>query len=330
LIQVDRLTRLCGVVIAAAESVVQCFDGGPCVDDESVRKAEYMTPIDASDAARLIEDMSDRTGQRFEFVGMPALGATDGAAFIRWPDGHAGVLSCYAGPRSDLVRIGEVLGHLRSCGVPAPRYELIVELPGSTVVVQERLPGAPTPRHIDRPMMAAILSMAESFEGLLAEQLDVPLMELVLHGPCTASLAAYDDRSSRLLDWIESVDARAPRMTGVDLIHCDYHRDNILFDDAGRLTGIVDWHDGKNLRRGDHRYEPVHLAFDFAWALAREWNVIDPDAMRLLDGAMAAIEPETVDAYWANDALRLVDMLLTREWYPDADALIDFALTRVP
>lgn len=289
-----------------------------------------MTPIEASDAVRLIDDLSDRTGQRFEFVGMPSLGATDGAAFISWPDGHAGVLSCSTRPRSELARTGEILDHLRSCGIPAPRYELIVELSGATVIVQERLPGAPTPRHIDQPMMAAILAMADSFQGMLADHSDVPLLEFVLSGPRTASLARYDDRSRRLLRWIGSIDARDPKMVGNDLLHCDYHRDNILFDETGTLTGIVDWHDARNLRRGDRRYQPVHLAFDFAWALAREWNVIDPAAMQLLDAAIAAIEPESVDAYWANDALRLVDMLLTREWYPDADALIDFALTRLP
>jgi aminoglycoside phosphotransferase (APT) family kinase protein len=289
-----------------------------------------MAPIDAAEAARLIDDVCVRTGHRFEFVGMPNLGATDGAAFVRWPDGRAGVLSCSARPRAELERTGEILDHLRARGIPAPHYELIVELPGTTVIVQERLAGAPTPRHIDYPMMSAILDMADRFSGVLADQPDVPAFELVLHGTRTASLACHDDRTRLLLDWIGSIGARAPRMTGDDLIHCDYHRDNILFDENGGLTGIVDWHDTRNLRRGDCRYQAVHLAFDFAWALARDWNVIDPAAMQLLDQAIAAIEPETVDAYWANDALRMVDMLLSRQWYESADAIIDFALTRVP
>ncbi len=288
-----------------------------------------MPPIDVSNATQLINQLREQTGQWFEFVAMPTLGATDGAAFIHWPDGRPGVLSCSNRSRAELERIGDILQLLRTRGIPAPHYDLIVELPDTTVIVQERLPGEPTPRHIDYPMMAAILSMTDSFKGVLADQPDVPAFELVLHGPRTASLAAYDDRSRRLLEWIRSIDARTPQMTGDDLIHCDYHRDNILFDENGTLTGIVDWHDARNLRRGDRRYQAVHLAFDFAWALARDWNVIDPAAMRLLDRAIAAIDPELVDAYWANDALRMVDMLLSREWYDSADAIIDFALTRV-
>jgi aminoglycoside phosphotransferase (APT) family kinase protein len=177
--------------------------------------------------------------------------------------------------------------------------------------------------------MAAIVSMAESFRGVLTDRDDVPRFEIVLDGPRTDTLARYDDRSRRLLAWIRTVAARRPATGGDDVVHCDYHRDNILFDTERKLTGIVDWHEG-NLRRGDWRYHLINLAFDFAWALARDWNLIDLAAMQHLDSAIATIDPTLVDVFWAHQSLLTVNMLLTRHWYPDADTLIDFALRRVP
>lgn len=289
-----------------------------------------MTPIDEAEAIRLINDLHIRTGRCLEFVGLPTLGATDGAVFVRQPNGRPGVLSRSTRPKAELDKTAKILEHLRSHGVPAPRYCLITELSDCTVIVQERLPGEPTPRHIDREMMAQILSMAESFTGLLDGLSDVAPFQIVLQGPRTASLARHDDRSRRLLEWIRSVEAQAQPMSGTDLIHCDYHRDNILFDETGALTGIVDWHDAGSLRRGDRRYLLVHLAFDFAWALARRWNIIDTAAMQLLDEAIDAMDPALVDTYWAHDALQIVDNLLSHQWNVDADAIIDFALTRVP
>lgn len=289
-----------------------------------------MSPLTKTDAKQLIDQLRAQTGHRLTFVGMPALGATAGAAFVRWPDGRAGVLARCAEPPARLEHTAEILTHLRAHGVPAPRYDLIVELPDCTALVQERLPGEPTPRHIDEPMMAAILSMAAAFAGQLADYPDVPLLDLRLDESRTDSLARYDDRSRRLLDWIREVESRGTSMTGTDLIHRDYHRDNILFDGGSVITGIVDWHDPTNLLRGDWRYHLVNLAFDFAWALGRKWNIIDPAAMRLLDDALGAADPALLDACWARNALELVDTLIQREWHPDAGYALDYALTRVP
>jgi aminoglycoside phosphotransferase (APT) family kinase protein len=286
-----------------------------------------MTPLQATDALRLIDDLHARTGVRLTFTGMPELGATSGAAFVRWPDGSDGVLSRCPESGAQLQRTGQVLDRLRASGVPAPRYDLILELPDCTALVQERLPGEPTPRHIGLPMMRAILDLLDMFEGALADFPDVPLLDLRLEESKNASLERYDDRSRRLLAWGRSVEARRVEMSGTDLIHRDYHRDNILFQDR-TITGVVDWHDAKNLRRGDRRYILVNLAFDFAWALGREWNTIEPAAMRLLDNALDEVEPELLDAYWAHNALGLVGGLIEREWYPDAGYVLDLALTR--
>ena len=114
----------------------------------------------------------------------------------------------------------ELLEYLRGRGIPAPRYELTVEVAECTLIVQERLPGKPTPSHIDRPTLAAILAMVESFR------------------------------------------------------------------DRGR-----DWHEERNLRRCDWPYHLVHLAFDIASMVALGWNTIDPAAMRLLNDALAGIDP---------------------------------------
>jgi aminoglycoside phosphotransferase (APT) family kinase protein len=286
-----------------------------------------MTPLQANDARRLIEDLHAHTGIQLEFAGMPALGATGGAAFVRWPDGRDGVLSRCAESKAQLLRTGEVLTGLRAGGVPAPRYELIVELPDCTLLVQERLPGEPTPSHIDLPMMRAILTMLDTFEGALAGFQDVPRLDLRLDESKTAALERYDDRSRRLRAWLRHVEDRRVEMAGTDVIHRDYHRDNILFEDHA-ITGVVDWHATGNLQRGDRRYVLVNLVFDFAWALGREWNTIEPAAMRLLDDALAGVEPELLDAYWAHNALGLVDGLIRAGWHLDAGYVLDLALTR--
>lgn len=286
-----------------------------------------MTPLQPTDALRLIDDLRARTDIQLTFAGMPELGAVGGAAFVRWPDGREGVLSRCAESRSQLLRTAQVLDRLRAGGVPTPRYELIVELADCTVLVQQRLPGDPTPPHIDLPMMRAILDLLDRFEGALADFPDVPLLELRLDESKTGSLEGYDERSRRFLAWVRNVEARRVEMAGTDLIHRDYHRDNILFQDH-TITGVVDWHDARNLRRGDRHYILVNLAFDFAWALGREWNTIEPAAMRLLDDALAEVEPELLDAYWAHNGLGLVDGLIRNEWFPDAGYVLDFALTR--
>lgn len=207
---------------------------------------ETVAPLRETDALRLLDELHARAGVRLIFAGMPELGATGGAAFVRWPDGRDAVLSRCAESEAQLRRTAEILAHLRACGVPAPRYDLIAELSECTVLIQERLPGDPTPPHIDPPMMRAMLTMVDGFAGLLADFSDVPLLDLTLEDSQTTSLERYDDRSRRLLAWIEQVRARGVRMSGTDLIHRDYHRDNILFR-GQTITGIVDWHDARRV-----------------------------------------------------------------------------------
>lgn len=46
--------------------------------------------------------------------------------------------------------------------------------------------------------------------------------------------------------------------------------------------------------------------------VAWEWNLIDPPVMQLLNNAIAASNPELVDAFWAHQSLLTIKMLSAR------------------
>ena len=74
-------------------------------------------------------------------------------------------------------------------------------------------------------------------------------------------LRTGDRRSAAVLDRVEAVGADAdPAWFPTDgLVHLDLHTDNVLADDEGRLTGIIDW-DGACA--GDPRFDLVRYAYD--------------------------------------------------------------------
>jgi Ser/Thr protein kinase RdoA (MazF antagonist) len=55
-------------------------------------------------------------------------------------------------------------------------------------------------------------------------------------------MARYDRRTARLLAAIEEPGAAVPeRLDGDDLVHFDFHPENVLVDASGSVTGVVDW-----------------------------------------------------------------------------------------
>ena len=115
---------------------------------------------------------------------------------------------------------------------------MVQELPDATVIVQELLPGTP-PAVPGRRTVESMIEVNQRCRGILADRDDpAPSLYLredgpgfCLHGP----LADYDQRTARLLAEIEEVGAAVPEhLAGTDLVHFDFHPENVLVDGPGR------------------------------------------------------------------------------------------------
>jgi aminoglycoside phosphotransferase (APT) family kinase protein len=231
----------------------------------------------------------------------PCPGGQVGAAYVRWPDGHLSVLT--RGP--DVSALLEVA---RAAGVPAPRYELV----RPPVVVQELLPGT-VPRSPSPVTVQSMLAINRRCRGLLAGRTDLAAFALHLRtdGPgfCLHEpLRAYDSRTRRLLDQVEEIGAAFPeRLEGDDLVHTDFHPENVLVGPTGEVTGVIDW-DGVTRGHGD--FDLHTLRFDLAYRAPE----IHLDV------------PGTVEAVcWAHMALRQVDWAIRHFTASEVTAWLDIA-----
>jgi hypothetical protein len=163
-------------------------------------------------------------------------GGQVGAAYVRWQDGHRSVLTCRPAGSLACVRQAEaLLAEGRARGVPAPRYELITELPCAVAIVQELLPGS-LPVTVDRRTVESMVEVNRRRRGLLGDRGGLPAPSLYLRtdGPgfCLHEpLARHDRRTARLLDAIEEVGASVPEcLAGCDLVHFDFHPENVFLN----------------------------------------------------------------------------------------------------
>lgn len=289
------------------------------------------------DAEHLVERTNACAGTRLKLTGLAEQGESGGAAYVRWSDGRPGVLTIAPGQPAELERTAEALELVRSRGVPVPEYQLVARVDRCTVVVQERLPGAP-PVRIDRATIEAIAELTERFAGLLADHPEVAHPDLHLRASgrdlCRHdTLAGYDDRSRRLLRQIRSIGATGgDRMAGDDVVHLDFTPGNILFNNSGEVTGVVDWHGINGLARGDRHFGLVTLRFDLAWgaALDPRYPPVDQAATRHLDMLIDAIPPTLLRRYWAHMSLRMVDWTIRHHGPADVEHQLAFAATRLP
>jgi Phosphotransferase enzyme family len=266
-------------------------------------------PVDAAwdRVARLpAAHLAKRLGLIYEG---PCAGGEVGAAYVRWPDGRRSVLTGGSPAAAHIVAIA------RAARLPAPRYEMVTEVDGVCVVVQDRLTGT-TPAAVDRAILDQMLALNERCAGLLAGS-DLPQLPLYLRssGPgfCLHEpVAAYSARTAALLAWARSLDADA--LPGDDLVHVDFHPGNILVD-RGRISGVVDW-DGAG--RGDRRLDLVTLRYDLelrAPALAGE---LDAYLRRTVPAAVLRL-------CWAHMGIRLVDWAIRHHGPADVDRWLGVA-----
>ncbi|HLL67557.1 MAG TPA: aminoglycoside phosphotransferase family protein [Micromonosporaceae bacterium] len=135
---------------------------------------------------------------------------------------------------------------------------------------------------------------------------------MCLHEP----LAHYSPRTARLLDWIHEVGVTSPTdLPSVDLVHGDFHPDNVLVDESGTVTGLVDWDE---VSRGDGRYDLVNLRFELGWR--------DPLLGHWLDGQLREIvSAELLRACWAHVSLRVVDFAIRHRTAADVAVWLEVA-----
>lgn len=278
------------------------------------------------DAPRLTARLADEAGVRLELEGR-STGGEVGAAYVRWPDGHRSVLTYV--PPTALTRAHETAQNvelIRDAGIPAPRYELVVDLGDEVAIVQELLPGRP-PRHIDVDLVEQMLAINHRLYGLLTGVSGIAAVPLYLteSGPgfcINETLHAYSPRSRRLLDWIHGVGRSVPAtMAGDDLVHGDYHFGNVLVDDDDKISGVVDW---IGTARGDARFGIIVIRF--AGPPGHLPAEVEARVDQALDDELAADE---LRPYWAALSLRLVDWSIRHFTDPATDHWLDLAESRI-
>jgi aminoglycoside phosphotransferase (APT) family kinase protein len=271
------------------------------------------------DAQALVHQVNARIGANLSVLEVASHGDTGGAVYVVWPDGHQSVVTPSEVSLEELKRASEVLNLARDQGLPVPRYEAVVPVGDGAAVVQERLPGAV--RALNVANLEAMVEVNERFAGLLAERPEVPVPKLLLrHEKGEGALGSYSDRSRSLLERVRRLGDW--EMQGNDLVHGDFNHENVLFDDHGAVTGVVDWNGA--VSRGDRRFALVKLRFLSAWTRA------DPAVLLHLDRLLEEmIEPETLLMYWAHWSLRMVDWTIQNGWPNAVELHLDVAETRL-
>ncbi len=224
---------------------------------------------------------------------------------MRWPDGHAGVLSWRPGTTVAKLRQGPlaVLDALRDVSYPAPEVELAADVEGGVATMMELLPGNAV-EHVDADMLDRILAIHRLHKDRLIAPTEVPLVRLYLRsdgpGYCLHEPARrYGRRTARLEQWVTRVGASfGDVLDGHDAVHYDFHPGNMLWSEDHTLTGVVDW-DGAG--RGDRRLDLVTLRFGL--------HATHPDARAIqrLDAILDRIPGEVLLPAWAHMSLRMVD-----------------------
>lgn len=259
------------------------------------------------DPVRLVAEVNQRANCDLSLVGVAERGDSGGALYVRWPDGSEGVLTRSPTSVERMRQTAEVLAEAHAAGLPVPRHDVVVELDhGMVAIVQERLAGVPA-RRIDADTIDAMVATNERFAGLLAHRPDVPIPAMHLrrsdfNRANYELLELHSDRSRRLLHKIREVGEAEPHeMTGDDLVHPDLSFGNVLYDERGQVSGVVDWNWGA--LRGDRHFALVGIYIDLFWhtlAPGSSWRA----ALDRLDQVIRElISPTLLRMYWAHITL---------------------------
>jgi hypothetical protein len=289
------------------------------------RAADRFPRVERLDAAEMALALFEQTRIRLAVEG-PCAGGQVGTAYVRWPDGHIGVLKWRPHVTVDELRSGPlaVAGQLRTLGYPAPATELTAQIGHAVVMVQELLPGTKIDyldaRHFDR-----VIDVHRIQANALAGLGGVPAYQLYLldDGPgyCLHEpLRQFSRRTASLERQISRCGAENPRhLLGNDAVHGDFHPGNILAAHGG-ITGVVDW-DGAG--RGDHRFDLVALRFGIHPDRA------DREVIERLDTLLDALPAAILRPAWAHMSLRMTDWAIRHFPPGEVGQWLDLAEQRI-
>jgi len=260
----------------------------------------------------VIEQINDLTGSGLVLTGLAdQVGGVSSAAFVAWPDGRQSAVTRPRTPLPLMRLTATVLNEARALGLPVPAYQLVLDLgDGYLAVVTERLPG----HHVDildQTTAASFLATNDRFAGLLRDHPEVPPPpafpdEGPGYGAFEHTIGAHSERGRRLLRRLLDIDGGQPfRMQGDDLVHVDYTPGNVLFDDAGQVSGVVDWNFGA--ARGDRLYALIGLQ----WGSVGVRSIAPAERARI-DQALAVLDPATRRSYEAHALVYQVHSSITK------------------
>jgi aminoglycoside phosphotransferase (APT) family kinase protein len=253
--------------------------------------------------AEVVAEVNSRVGLGLELVALDdQVGGTSGAAYVRGLDGREFALTRTKTDVALMRLTAEVLELAKGRGLPVPSHVVVVALnDGYVAVVQERLRGR-RPTSVDVERVEAMVAMNERFADLLLERPDVP--------PPAAfprdvdvwqdTLGRYDARSRRLLGKLSTLaEVRPGEMVGSDLVHTDYTLGNVLYDDHGAVSAVVDWNRG--VARGDRRFALIGTRHNLREEAALYG--VRPEAITRLDEIIrSTIDPVLLrqfSSFWA-------------------------------
>jgi aminoglycoside phosphotransferase (APT) family kinase protein len=283
---------------------------------------------------QVVSEINRRTDAGLAVTGRSLFGKLGGAIYVEWPDGRPAVVTRFLGSPVEAKRTADILSYVRDRGLPVPRHELVVELDEGVYFVQERLPSA-SPQPLSPARMEAIVEINDRFAGVLAARPEVPVPPQCRSreggpDPRHATLADHSPRGRRVLEQIVRITVGTPDATaGADLVHTDLSGANVLFDEDGSATGVVDWNLG--VYRGDRHFALVQTRFDREWFVrASDADPVETAAAFRLDEILAErIPPDTLRLYWAQWMLHQLDRAI-RTGSPEAvDWHLDLAESRL-
>lgn len=258
------------------------------------------------DGAGLARRVREHGGPDLRLLGYCQGGLVRGACRMADPTGQVLVMSSVAGDeasRAQQARSIAVLERLWSIGHPVPRYERVVDLGDTLVILQADAHGVP-PARITRPLAERLLELQAERAFLMDNNAEAGPLSLGLgeDAPSHQLLREHSHRTRRLLAWIESVaDRYGNTLCGPDAVHFDYHPGNVLVhpDQPANVLAIVDW-DGAVASSGG--FDLVTLA----WTCSGPAQDADGGAVeRLWTLARQLPDPVLVPS-WAHMSLRLV------------------------